>query len=188
MQVLKEEIRKKILSTAENMFFELGFQQTTMRNIAEIVGISVSNLYLYYKNKEAIFADVVEGFNRYLFNELKLFLDHNDSDVNITEELSRMLKGMIANNYKKFVILMDKSQQTSYEGVKAQIIQSLKDHLGAQISKANKDNEVVFEIIITNFVNGIIDIAKHYKNEAWLEDALNTLVKYHTKGIELLFS
>ena len=113
MQVLKDEIRKKILYTAENMFFERGFQQTTMRNIAELVGISVSNLYLYYDNKEAIFADVVEGFYLYLTNGLKSFLDHKDSDVNITEELSRMLKVMIASNHKKFVILIDKSRQTS---------------------------------------------------------------------------
>lgn len=187
MQVLKDDIRKKILSNAEDMFFELGFEQTTMRNIAENVGISVSNLYLYYKNKEAIFTDVVEGFNRYFFNRLTEFLDHNDSEISIAEELSRMLKEIIANNHKKFVILMDNSRQTSYEVVKAQIIQCLNEHMGAQISKAKKNNDLVFAIIITNFFNGIIDISRHYKNEEWLEGALNILVKYHMKGIEMFF-
>lgn len=187
MQVLKEEIRKKILSTAEDMFFELGFEQTTMRSIAQCVGISVSNLYLYYKNKEAIFTDVVEGFNRYFFDVLTEFLDHNDLEVDITEELNTMLKEVIANNHKKFVILMDKSRQTSYEGVKAQIIQVLNEHMGAQISKEKKHNDLVFAIIISNLFNGIIDIARHYKNEEWLKDALNTLVKYHMKGIELFY-
>ncbi len=184
MQVLKEEIRKKILLTAEDMFFELGFEQTTMRNIAESIGISVSNLYLYYKNKEAIFTDVVEGFNRYFFDGLTEFLDHNDFEVDIAEKLSRILKEVIANDHKKFVILMDKSGKTSYEGVKAQIIQSLNEHIGAQMSKTKNNNDLVFAIIISNLFNGIIDIAKHYKNEEWLEDALNILVKYHTKGMK----
>lgn len=64
MQVLKEEIRKKILNAAENIFYQKGFRGATTRSIANEVGISVSNLYLYYENKEAIFYGVTDGLDR----------------------------------------------------------------------------------------------------------------------------
>ncbi|RMD03073.1 TetR/AcrR family transcriptional regulator [Clostridium autoethanogenum] len=72
MQVLKEKIRDKILKADENIFYEKGFKDTTTRSIAKAVGISVSNLYLYYENREVIFTGVVDEFYEYFIKKAKL--------------------------------------------------------------------------------------------------------------------
>ena len=60
MQVLKDEVRKNIRDAAIKTFKEYGYQKASMRNIAEDAGMSVGNLYRYYKNKEDLFGELVK--------------------------------------------------------------------------------------------------------------------------------
>ena len=60
----KQELRDKILTAAEKMFREEGFEKTTLRKIAKAIEYSVGTIYLYFKNKdEILFALHEEGFN-----------------------------------------------------------------------------------------------------------------------------
>jgi AcrR family transcriptional regulator len=47
-----EQTRALILDTALAMFRERGFEETTMRAIAEKAGVSLGNAYYYFKSKE----------------------------------------------------------------------------------------------------------------------------------------
>jgi AcrR family transcriptional regulator len=46
--------RDEILSAAKALFLHEGYQATTIRRIADAVGVSAPALYLYFKDKEAI--------------------------------------------------------------------------------------------------------------------------------------
>jgi AcrR family transcriptional regulator len=46
--------RDEILQAAKELFLELGYNSTTIRRIAERVGISAPALYLYFKDKEEL--------------------------------------------------------------------------------------------------------------------------------------
>lgn len=59
MQVLKDEVRQSIRDAAIMNFKEHGYPKASMRRIAEDAGMSVGNLYRYYKNKETLFGDLV---------------------------------------------------------------------------------------------------------------------------------
>lgn len=59
MQMLKEEIRERILKTAERQFAQKGFLKSSMREIAAQSGVGVGNIYNYFPNKDAIFREVV---------------------------------------------------------------------------------------------------------------------------------
>lgn len=47
-----EETRARILETALALFLERGYEQTTMRAIAEEAGVAVGNAYYYFASKE----------------------------------------------------------------------------------------------------------------------------------------
>ena len=47
-----EETRARILETALALFLEHGYEQTTMRAIAEDAGVAVGNAYYYFASKE----------------------------------------------------------------------------------------------------------------------------------------
>lgn len=59
MQQQKDEIRQLILKHAKEQFIENGFAKTSMREVASKTGTTVSNLYTYFKNKDALFLAVV---------------------------------------------------------------------------------------------------------------------------------
>lgn len=55
MQVLKEDIRGRILTVASQQFGQKGYSKTSIREIAELAGISVGNIYNYFTNKDELF-------------------------------------------------------------------------------------------------------------------------------------
>lgn len=186
MQVLKDEIKNKILIVAEDIFYKKGFKEATTRSIAKEVGISVSNLYLYYKNKEAIFYEIIDEFYKKIINDLEAFFDHDDEKINMTICISNFIQKIIINDHKKFVILSDKSQGTKYEVFKQQIITALNIHMKTQVNKNLVQEKLILYILSKNFIEGIIEIAKHYKDEHWLESSISILVMYHMNGMEHL--
>lgn len=59
----KEELKARILQAAKELFIEKGFEQTSIRNIAERIEYSPTTIYLYYKDKDDIFYSLhQEGF------------------------------------------------------------------------------------------------------------------------------
>ncbi|MFZ6010469.1 MAG: TetR/AcrR family transcriptional regulator [Bacteroidota bacterium] len=59
----KEELRSKILQSAKELFMEKGFEDTSIRNIAERIEYSPTTIYLYFKDKDDIFHALhSEGF------------------------------------------------------------------------------------------------------------------------------
>lgn len=57
----KEEAKKRILEVATRIVLEKGYQHVRMDDIAREAGISRPTLYLYYKNKEALFLEIVRS-------------------------------------------------------------------------------------------------------------------------------
>ena len=66
----KEELRSKILEAAKDLFITRGYDETSIRNIAERIEYSPTTIYLYFKDKDDIFYSLhQEGFvllNQYL--------------------------------------------------------------------------------------------------------------------------
>ena len=59
----KEELKGKILQAAKEVFMQKGFEDTSIRNIAEKIEYSPTTIYLYFKDKDDIFCELHrEGF------------------------------------------------------------------------------------------------------------------------------
>jgi AcrR family transcriptional regulator len=55
----KEQRNKNILDAAERLFFSRGYEDVSMDQIAREVELNKATLYLYFKNKETLFATIV---------------------------------------------------------------------------------------------------------------------------------
>ena len=56
----KSDKRERLLQAARSLIYRQGFHQTTLSDISQESGISLGNLYYYFKTKEEILAAVVE--------------------------------------------------------------------------------------------------------------------------------
>ncbi|MDE0884439.1 MAG: TetR/AcrR family transcriptional regulator [Myxococcota bacterium] len=55
-----QETSEHILDAAEACFARKGYAGTTLRNVADVVGIRIPSLYNHFANKEALYAAVLE--------------------------------------------------------------------------------------------------------------------------------
>lgn len=60
MRVLKNDIYQSILDVARKEFINHGFKDASMRIIAKNAGVSLSNIYNYFENKDKIFLAIVQ--------------------------------------------------------------------------------------------------------------------------------
>jgi len=79
--------RKQIIHAASKLFFEKGFDQTTMREISHASGLTMGSLYDYVRSKDDIlvlvYKDVVERFRLSLFGNEKEDREANPKDLEI---------------------------------------------------------------------------------------------------------
>jgi len=61
------ETRERILVTAERLFREIGYQKTTVGDIAKVLRMSPANVYRFFESKKAIH----EGVARHLMGEVE---------------------------------------------------------------------------------------------------------------------
>ena len=60
MQTQKNNIRYTVLKTARREFLQKGFKDASMRTIAKQSGVTLSNIYNYFKSKDDIFNTVLK--------------------------------------------------------------------------------------------------------------------------------
>ena len=95
VQVLKDELRHKILLESEHLFLQRGYDRTSLQMIADKVNISKSNLYHYFKNKEELFYELTDsaadGLKRMIlrFRSMRfdLNMDAQEFRMLLTEEV-----------------------------------------------------------------------------------------------------
>jgi len=189
MQILKSEIRKSILNESLTLFYVRGFEKASTRDIAKKVNISVSNLYKYFENKEAIFEAIVQDYYISYKNELSKFLSHENEETFNEDRITLLTNSIfksIKGQYKKFVILMNKSNGTKYSDFKNEVIAKLEQHIREGIKDSDK-GEFIITIYARNFFYGIVEIADNYINDKWAYHNIYLLVKYHMTGISVLY-
>ena len=187
-QVLKEEIRERILSAALQEFYDKGYRATAMRSIAKQAMIPTGLIYSYYQSKEALF-DAVLSPVRYDWERVLTAGDkdgarHTDSEI---YGLSKAEADCILNLFehrKEFIILVDKSEGTKYEHERERFIRDVEAHLQKHRDDARYD-EVFFHIIANNFVDGLMQIMYHYRGKEWAVRILYQLSKMYLSGIGL---
>ncbi|MCE1189660.1 MAG: TetR/AcrR family transcriptional regulator [Ignavibacteria bacterium] len=69
---------QEILEAALRVFAEYGYPNAKVGKIAEIAGVSTGSIYVYYKNKEAIFIEIIERLWAQLVGQLRMIEQRTD--------------------------------------------------------------------------------------------------------------
>lgn len=200
MQLKKEKIKRRIQNAAREDFLEYGFTHTSMRNIAKKAQISTSNIYNYFESKEELFYSLInpvhDKIKNLLFNllETEKIIGENEFFRQISNFVAHPISKIIKESPKELIILMDRSEGTIYDHFKENLIMKIESHFNESTvhQKNATDNtpkfKFVMHIIANNFLEGLLELAKHYKNEEWVDSNIDLLIKYHINGISGLFN
>ncbi|MBN2286265.1 MAG: TetR/AcrR family transcriptional regulator [Tissierellales bacterium] len=167
-QVLKEEVRNSILNSAIKIFKQNDYSKSSMNHIAENAGISVGNIYRYFKNKEELFDVIV----RDLAEKVMSIMD-KCKNVETIDEVFDVLKEAI----DEFVTLYE-----SNEDIFVILIQAT-DHLK---KKYDVENSMV-QYLSLNLNNIARNFCQHKDiNEEDLINLCTTLSVSLTKGVNFI--
>jgi len=87
----KERRRQQIIVAAKRVFSEKGFNKATMEDIAQEAELSPGTLYLYFKNKEELYASLSLRILQYLH----IRVEHVDKeDLNPEQKLDALIEAM----------------------------------------------------------------------------------------------
>ena len=187
MQILKKEVRDKIMESALKLFATKGFKNTTISDVAASAGISVGNIYNYFPTKKQLFADmlpetVIEKFKNLLIIKFQMPV----ADTSDTSD--RIISTIIEYRYH-FIILMEMSEDDEYSALRKGMVSHFV-RLYLDFIKKNFNREInlrkyrdLLGTVYTNLLYGIIAICKHNDSEATIKDLMEKLLTYHLTGI-----
>ena len=88
----KERRRQQIMVAAKRVFSENGFNKATMEDIANEAELSPGTLYLYFKNKEELYASLSLRILQYL--HIRVDQVNKETSLSPDQKLSALIKAM----------------------------------------------------------------------------------------------
>ena len=100
MQILKNDIRQKILDSARHEFSKNSFEKASIRSIAQNAGITSGTIYAYFKSKDELFCEVLSP----LMTELNSYMtDGMSPDAKIETKFEADFIDRTVDKYMLFV-------------------------------------------------------------------------------------
>lgn len=125
----KDSRKKLILKSARTLFFEKGFSKVTVDEIAKNSELGKGSIYLYFKSKEEIYAQIllddIDNFNQ----QISVLFDRKNSASDLLIEFSFIYVDFFLNDSELFRILMTYMLQPAK--------MNLSEKLNSQILGAN---------------------------------------------------
>jgi AcrR family transcriptional regulator len=188
----KEEMRAKILDSAHQLFLDKGFDEVSIRNIAEAIEYSPATIYLYFKDKNEIFHALhQEAFRFYnQFNAELLTIKHPfERLVKMGEKYFDFMK--LHPNYYNIMFLMEAPLQNKEcieeweEGAKAH---SFLEHTILECMNAGflkQAEHKVLALTIWSYMHGICALSLRDRMKIYPEELR---VEMQKQSFELFMS
>jgi AcrR family transcriptional regulator len=153
MQTKKSEIRQNILTESKKEFFKYGFEGMSIRRVASSAGISPSNIYNYFKNKDEIFCEIVKPASDFLKLILKNAEIKEYDTIETPEAIEwhlnfiNMIYKLISDYREPLKLLLSHSDGTAHHGFK----ENLAKRYAAIQPCASGDKNAISEFFMYNF-------------------------------------
>lgn len=145
-KVDKEKRQAELLETAIEVFAQRGYQATTMDEIAERAGVSKGMLYIYFKNKEALFGAVFRWYGQVISEMMLAEIAGIQNEIEQLEKIAAVW-GKVAIEHRNYVpLFLDFWAAASVKGMRSDYAEDLATmydeyrHLIMEIIERGKQN------------------------------------------------
>ncbi|HEY8943150.1 MAG TPA: helix-turn-helix domain-containing protein [Polyangiaceae bacterium] len=198
----KIEVREAILKAAAEEFADAGFEGAALSDVVERAGTSIGNLYKYFGNKEALFAEFIpSGFTAELTNRVRVQVQalRGERDVFLLEpdhpyrRASESLLAFTLAHRERVVFLLLRAQGTKHERFVSEVVRSLVE-LALEHARSTYPsfattpaNKRALTRIYRGFVANLGRILVEERGERAVREAVATQTAYHLCGLKALF-
>lgn len=189
-----EETRELIINAAEKRFSQYGFNKTTMAEIAKDCGMSASNLYRFFKDKNDILVEMTVRCLRGIQDSLREILRR--PDMTAAERLKALILeklhinyDLVANNPKFNEMVMYITSERS--DIVSRHKEAIKSSIAEAVAEGNKNGEFDAQDIIktadmitkATIMFGHPMLMQNYSLKE-LEDSATEIIETLIRGLE----
>lgn len=191
-QILKDDVKNRIIDSAKEEFLKYGYEDASMRRIALKSKMTVGNLYRYFKNKEDINVFIVKDTYT-LIDKIVQKLTNGElsikdkSNINISvnklttlfDELSESLVEIYLNHKIEFNILMMSSKLNN--DLKTWFSELIKNMIteNYKVEEYKRETDLLSKSYATAIFDGMKEL---FKNADIKNDRLESLCKIYFRS------
>lgn len=195
---------EKIVAAAMKEFLQKGFEQASMKNIADCVGMTSAALYRHFDSKQAMFSALVkpaidsldEWAKNHVDSSYEMIQNGNTDEVMDFENPfsdSKMVLDVMYKNPDAFRLLLNCSAGTEFENFlhdkieesTEQMMATLDfcERLGNKVRKVKKDE---MHMLVTSYVLAMVQPIEHNYPREDAERYLRTIQEFFTPGWKMI--
>ena len=164
MQKLKMEVKQKIMEVGKLKFKILGFENTSMKDIASDAGISTGNIYRYFLTKKHLLNEILDELEGEI-NELLDDISSNHELENLHEAFEKLTESTVKlaeNNTDTLKIMFNSPNESQFVNFKNRILDTLMIKMSFLTEKMNNNqmDQTLQEAIARAEFEGFIHIVK----------------------------
>ena len=133
-----ERNQQKIEDAALRMFTQLGYHGTSVRDIAKEAGVSIGNLYNYYRTKEEIYVSVIQRYESHMEKLRRKSLGAMQGVFDVAElrRMAHVIREIVYDNpdyWRLMYIDVTEFGNRHFAGTFRSLAKNLKERLGPQL-------------------------------------------------------
>lgn len=196
-QVQKESVRKLINDTALMLFATKGYNNTSIADIAKTAGISVGNVYRYFKSKKEILDENIPNefilsFREQLLNKIETgkseTISEQSNDERYISNSELFLKFMVSNRLR-FLALMKCNREGQFANFREELLNYLVQIFLDKFvpdSKLRAEERTTITILYRNFIDLCTAVLSMDSEEVEMLEQLKKITSYHVSGLASL--
>lgn len=192
------ETKDKLIASAKAEFTEKGYTKASLRKICADAGVTTGALYFFFKDKEDLFAAIVEAPLQSLLN---IMLRHfKEDELTIAEfdgvhgndeehySFAKSLVHQLYANYDAFMLLLTRSQGSRFENTVDGMVEMLEKNYGEMaktIAENNPDvkiNEYMQHWLTHMSIDAFIHLITHEPDEKKAMQHMEQIMQYIIGG------
>lgn len=193
-QVLKDEVRERILRAALEVFADRGYEGATMTAIAERAGVGTASTYRYFPGKRELFETLVTPKLAARFESLLDRRVHALARAALVEtprgadDLGDEMLRFWVENRLAVVILLDRAAGTAYAGFGERFVERLLAstlaELGASTGRRTRVARTVLTQIFEATRRSLAALLERHRDERALREAIEAFWSYQVPGMQ----
>jgi AcrR family transcriptional regulator len=199
-QVPKEHVREGFVTAAAETFAELGFEATTMADVATRAGSSVGNLYKYFAGKQQLFdaavpAELVQELTRRTRDRIRALgatKDVRDAGAEY-HALAEELLDFGLRHRTALIIVLSRAEGTPFAAFSDKFVEKLTEWAlsYARVTYPALRQTPLFRFVLRRayqaFVASLAAALQQFPDQAEARAAIGLFTTHHQAGLKRLF-
>ena len=199
----EKETRENLLKSAKKEFMEKGFMQASLRNICKNAGVTTGALYFFFKDKEDLFANLVQEpldqLNNLMSSHYEEEQDMSSIELHTLEdfgedmEVARQVIHFMYQYYDEFQLILTRSQGSRFEKCVDYFVDASEKHYRITADKiaknmgAKKLDDYMIHWVAHMQIDAFVHLLTHEDSEAEAIKQIESIVYYIISGWLAMF-